>query len=66
MGFESQTARCSLLDLLGRSRESAEIYGSGGFTSYSIAELQEQLGGWAARGHQNGQNEDWPRADGRF
>ncbi len=40
----------SLLDLLGAARESAMIYGSGGFTSYSIAELQEQLGDWAAQG----------------
>jgi L-alanine-DL-glutamate epimerase-like enolase superfamily enzyme len=40
----------SLLDLLGAVRESAMIYGSGGFTSYSIAELQKQLGDWAAQG----------------
>ena len=26
------------------------VYGSGGFTSYSDAELQEQLGGWVAEG----------------
>jgi L-alanine-DL-glutamate epimerase-like enolase superfamily enzyme len=41
---------CSLLDLLGAARESAEIYGSGGFTSYTVKELQKQLGGWAAEG----------------
>jgi L-alanine-DL-glutamate epimerase-like enolase superfamily enzyme len=41
---------CSLLDLLGAARESAEIYGSGGFTSYSIEHLQRQLGGWAQEG----------------
>jgi L-alanine-DL-glutamate epimerase-like enolase superfamily enzyme len=41
---------CPLLDLLGAARESAEIYGSGGFTSYSIEQLQDQLGGWAAEG----------------
>jgi L-alanine-DL-glutamate epimerase-like enolase superfamily enzyme len=41
---------CPLLDLLGAARESAEIYGSGGFTSYTIAQLQDQLGGWAAQG----------------
>jgi L-alanine-DL-glutamate epimerase-like enolase superfamily enzyme len=41
---------CSLLDLLGAARESAEIYGSGGFTSYSVGQLQQQLGGWAAEG----------------
>jgi L-alanine-DL-glutamate epimerase-like enolase superfamily enzyme len=40
----------SLLDLLGAARDGAEIYGSGGFTCYSIGKLQEQLGGWAAEG----------------
>jgi L-alanine-DL-glutamate epimerase-like enolase superfamily enzyme len=41
---------CSLLDLLGAARDSAEVYGSGGFTSYSTQQLQDQLGGWAAEG----------------
>lgn len=40
----------ALVDLLGSVRDAAPVYGSGGFTSYSIAELQEQLGGWAAAG----------------
>ncbi|MBV9297845.1 MAG: mandelate racemase [Verrucomicrobia bacterium] len=40
----------SLLDLLGAVREKATVYGSGGFTSYSIERLQEQLGNWAAEG----------------
>jgi L-alanine-DL-glutamate epimerase-like enolase superfamily enzyme len=44
---------CSLLDLLGAARESAEIYGSGGFTSYTVKQLQDQLGGWAAQGIKN-------------
>jgi L-alanine-DL-glutamate epimerase-like enolase superfamily enzyme len=39
-----------LVDLLGPVRDRVEVYGSGGFTSYSIARLQEQLGGWAADG----------------
>jgi L-alanine-DL-glutamate epimerase-like enolase superfamily enzyme len=39
-----------LVQLLGRVRESVPIYGSGGFTSYGIDRLQEQLGGWAADG----------------
>lgn len=39
-----------LVKLLGQVRESVPVYGSGGFTSYSIAQLQEQLGGWAAEG----------------
>ncbi|WP_426435552.1 enolase C-terminal domain-like protein [Bradyrhizobium genosp. P] len=32
--------------LLGSYRNSVPIYGSGGFTTYSDNELQEQLGGW--------------------
>jgi L-alanine-DL-glutamate epimerase-like enolase superfamily enzyme len=40
----------SLLDLLGAARERASIYGSGGFTCYSIEKLQAQLSGWAAEG----------------
>lgn len=36
--------------LLGRVREEVPIYGSGGFTSYPIERLQDQLGGWARQG----------------
>lgn len=39
-----------LVKLLGAARDSVPIYGSGGFTSYSVEQLQEQLGGWVARG----------------
>ncbi len=39
-----------LVDLLGASRDAIPAYGSGGFTSYSIERLREQLGGWAAQG----------------
>lgn len=39
-----------LAKLLGLVRDHVPIYGSGGFTSYSDAELQEQLGGWAEQG----------------
>jgi L-alanine-DL-glutamate epimerase-like enolase superfamily enzyme len=35
-----------LADALPRFRESAPVYGSGGFTSYSQAQLREQLEGW--------------------
>jgi L-alanine-DL-glutamate epimerase-like enolase superfamily enzyme len=35
---------------LGVAREEVPIYGSGGFTSYSESELQEQLAGWVAQG----------------
>ncbi|HEV7215298.1 MAG TPA: enolase C-terminal domain-like protein [Chloroflexota bacterium] len=40
----------ALVTLLGATRETVPIYGSGGFTSYSIQELQEQLGGWVREG----------------
>jgi L-alanine-DL-glutamate epimerase-like enolase superfamily enzyme len=40
----------ALCRLLGRRRPAIEIYGSGGFTSYSDEQLSEQLGGWAAQG----------------
>jgi len=39
-----------LFKLLGAVREAAPVYGSGGFTSYSDAQLKEQLGGWADEG----------------
>lgn len=39
-----------LVRLLGAVRESVPVYGSGGFTSYSVDQLREQLGGWVAEG----------------
>ncbi len=39
-----------LVDVLTRARESMPVYGSGGFCSYSLERLREQLGGWAAEG----------------
>jgi L-alanine-DL-glutamate epimerase-like enolase superfamily enzyme len=35
-----------LVTLLGQVRDAAPVYMSGGFTSYSIDELQKQLAGW--------------------
>jgi L-alanine-DL-glutamate epimerase-like enolase superfamily enzyme len=35
---------------LGQIRAAVPIYGSGGFTSYSIAALQEQLVNWTDKG----------------
>ncbi|MBV8257843.1 MAG: mandelate racemase [Actinobacteria bacterium] len=40
----------SLVDLLGAAHDDVPIYGSGGFCSYSLERLQEQLGGWASQG----------------
>ena len=39
-----------LANLLGRVRESAPVYGSGGFTTYDNAQLTAQLGGWVEQG----------------
>jgi L-alanine-DL-glutamate epimerase-like enolase superfamily enzyme len=39
-----------LATLLGPVRDRVAVYGSGGFTSYTIARLQEQLGAWVADG----------------
>ncbi len=40
----------SLASLLGAVRNAVPVYGSGGFTSYSIAELKAQLRGWVDEG----------------
>jgi L-alanine-DL-glutamate epimerase-like enolase superfamily enzyme len=39
-----------LADLLGRAHDAVPVYGSGGLTSYSEAELCEQLAGWVSDG----------------
>jgi L-alanine-DL-glutamate epimerase-like enolase superfamily enzyme len=39
-----------VVSLLGQARRRVPVYGSGGFTSYSIAQLERQLGDWVADG----------------
>jgi L-alanine-DL-glutamate epimerase-like enolase superfamily enzyme len=39
-----------LVDAIGRARDCVPIYGSGGFCSYSLDRLREQLGGWVEEG----------------
>ena len=39
-----------LVTLLGEARSSVPVYGSGGFTSYSVSQLSSQLRDWAAQG----------------
>ena len=39
-----------LVDLLGAAHDDVPVYGSGGFCTYSLDRLQEQLGGWARQG----------------
>ena len=40
----------SLVDLLGAAREAVPAYGSGGFTNYSMKQLEDQLAGWVGEG----------------
>jgi L-alanine-DL-glutamate epimerase-like enolase superfamily enzyme len=40
----------ALADLIGRAHDDVPIYGSGGFCSYSLDRIREQLGDWAAEG----------------
>jgi L-alanine-DL-glutamate epimerase-like enolase superfamily enzyme len=39
-----------LVRLLGAAHPGVPVYGSGGFTSYSIPQLQQQLAGWVEQG----------------
>jgi L-alanine-DL-glutamate epimerase-like enolase superfamily enzyme len=39
-----------LVTLLGALRDEVPVYGSGGFTSYSVVQLQTQLAGWIEAG----------------
>jgi L-alanine-DL-glutamate epimerase-like enolase superfamily enzyme len=48
--LKARLLRLPLVKLLGAVRRSVPIYGSGGFTSYSIKQLQRQLGGWVQQG----------------
>ena len=46
-------ARClgvSLAEVLGVVHETVPVYGSGGFTSYTLDRVREQLGGWVEEG----------------
>jgi L-alanine-DL-glutamate epimerase-like enolase superfamily enzyme len=43
---------CSVIHLLGSAEPRVAAYGSGGFTSYSNAQLTAQLSGWAKEGLQ--------------
>jgi L-alanine-DL-glutamate epimerase-like enolase superfamily enzyme len=48
--LKARTLGLPLATLLGAARDSVPIYGSGGFTSYPVPKLQEQLAGWAEQG----------------
>lgn len=48
--LKGQLLGLSVVDLLGAARESVPVYGSGGFTSYSVDRLQRQLATWVEQG----------------
>ena len=48
--LKSKLLDLPLVALLGAVRNSVPVYGSGGFTSYSVAELCSQLIGWVQHG----------------
>jgi L-alanine-DL-glutamate epimerase-like enolase superfamily enzyme len=48
--LKAKLLQLPLVRLLGQVRDSIDIYGSGGFTSYSDEQLRAQLGGWAKQG----------------
>jgi L-alanine-DL-glutamate epimerase-like enolase superfamily enzyme len=48
--LKARLLRTSLVKLLGATRIQVPVYGSGGFTSYSVSELQSQLRGWTVEG----------------
>jgi L-alanine-DL-glutamate epimerase-like enolase superfamily enzyme len=48
--LKARLLRVPLVTLLGAEREGVPLYASGGFTSSSIGELEEQLHGWSRGG----------------
>jgi L-alanine-DL-glutamate epimerase-like enolase superfamily enzyme len=48
--LKAKLLEACLADLLPRYREGAPIYGSGGFTNYSVQQLREQASDWADQG----------------
>ena len=51
--LKSRLLNVPLVTLLGQVRPAAQIYGSGGFTSYTDEQLTKQLSGWTGQGIQN-------------
>jgi len=48
--LKSRLLDLPLVTVLGAARPAVDVYGSGGFTSYSVARLQEQLAAWVDAG----------------
>jgi L-alanine-DL-glutamate epimerase-like enolase superfamily enzyme len=51
--LKARLLQCSVAQLLGSARQSVVAYGSGGFTSYTDAQLTQQFSGWAEQGIKN-------------
>jgi L-alanine-DL-glutamate epimerase-like enolase superfamily enzyme len=48
--LKARILKIALIDLMGAARTQIPIYGSGGFTSYSVDQLCQQLADWADKG----------------
>ena len=48
--LKAKILNVSLINLLGANHKEMAIYGSGGFTSYTIKQLQDQFSGWVDKG----------------
>ena len=48
--LKARLLRLPLCKLLGMAHDRVPVYGSGGFTTYSLERLEQQLGGWVAHG----------------
>jgi L-alanine-DL-glutamate epimerase-like enolase superfamily enzyme len=48
--LKAKSAGLPLFKLLGPYRDSVQVYGSGGFTTYTDQELADQLAGWVSQG----------------
>jgi L-alanine-DL-glutamate epimerase-like enolase superfamily enzyme len=48
--LKARVLGCPVIDLLGQAESSVAVYGSGGFTSYSDAQLTKQLSNWVNDG----------------
>lgn len=57
--LKAKLLQLPLVHLLGAVRSSVDVYGSGGFTSYSLQQLQNQLGHWSTAGICAGKDESW-------
>ena len=48
--LKARLSGLALVDVLPRAHDEVPVYGSGGFCSYSLERLGEQLGGWVQEG----------------